>query len=136
MPANTYSFDAVSNWARALASAPHVLEGAAVDDPERLRRLADSAASLQGLVNFVLENCASDEWDVAELEWDYELLVGASTRLYRNLGLSDSESFERMQRLSGGMMGTARHMAIDPMTTWRSVRDAASRTELAQRAAQ
>ncbi|MDJ0940115.1 MAG: hypothetical protein QNJ00_10150 [Woeseiaceae bacterium] len=132
MHANTHSFDAVNNWARALASAPHVLEGAAVDDPERLRRLADSAASLHGLVHYVLENCASDDWDVAELEWDYELLVDASTRLYRNLGLSDTESVERMQRLSGGMMGTARHMAIDPMTTWRSVRDVASRADVAQ----
>ena len=114
--------NALSSWAVALACAPHVLEGANIDDPEKIRRLADSAASLHGLVHYVIENCATDDADYAKLAWDCDLLAGASSFLYRNLGLSPQDSAARINRLSGGMRGTAKHMEIDPLETWQSVR--------------
>lgn len=119
--------DAMSNWALALACAPHVLQGAAIDNPEKIRRLADSTASLHGLVNFVLENYPIEESELAVLEWDADLLAGASSFLYRNLGLSQIDTAERMRRFSGGMMGTAAHMNVDPKQAWQSVRAEASR---------
>ena len=123
----TNNDDAMSNWAMALAAAPHVLQGANIDNPEKIRRLADSTASLHGLVAFVLENYPSDDSEVAVLEWDADLLAGASSFLYRNLGLSQMDTAERIQRFSGGMRGTAAYMEIDPKQAWQSVRKAAER---------
>jgi hypothetical protein len=117
--------DAMGNWVTALASAPHVLQGAWLDDPSSIRALADSSASLHGLVQYVRENHAVLDAERALLDWDLDLLAGACTFLYRNLGLSEDDTLERMGRLSGAMQGTARYMDTDPLATWAQVRNKA-----------
>ncbi len=114
--------DAMGTWALALACAPHVLEGATIDNPDMIQRLADSSASLHGLVAFIRENYQITEAETAMLDWDLDLLAGASSFLYRNLGLSEDATIERMRRLSGAMQGTARYMEGDPVATWSSIR--------------
>ena len=123
--------DAFSNWSRALACAPHVVLRASIDEPDKIQRLADDAASLFGLVNFVRDNYAVSGNELAELEWDIDLLMGASSFLYRNLGLSGEDTVARIQRLSGAMMGTAQFMDRDPIETWHQVREQATTQQLA-----
>ena len=122
--------DALTNWSQALASAPHVVLRAAVDEPQKIQRLADSAASLQGLLSYIIENYEVAEQERAELEWDVDLLRGASSFLYRNLGLSSFDTVARIERMSGAMMGTARYMETDPLEAWLSVRRAAALTPI------
>jgi hypothetical protein len=117
--------DALTNWSRALASAPHVVVRAAIDEPEMIQRLADSTASLHGLLNYIIENYPVADQERVELEWDVDLLEGASSFLYRNLGLSTQDTAARLERLSGAMRGTARYMHPDPLEIWQSVRRAA-----------
>ncbi len=119
--------DAMGNWVTALAAAPHVLQGAWLDDPTGIRALADSSASLHGLVAYVRENHAVLDAERALLDWDLDLLAGACTFLYRNLGLSEDDTLERMGRLSGAMQGTARYMDTDPLETWAHVRHKAEK---------
>lgn len=119
--------DAMSNWVTALAAAPHVLQGAWLDDPSGIRALADSSASLHGLVTYVRENHAVLDAERALLDWDLDLLAGACTFLYRNLGLSEDNTRERMGRLSGAMQGTARYMDVDPLQAWVQVRNKAEK---------
>ncbi len=114
--------DAMGNWVTALAAAPHVLQGAWLDDPSSIQALADSSASLHGLVAYVRENHAVLDAERALLDWDLDLLAGACTFLYRNLGLSEDDTLERMGRLSGAMQGTARYMDKDPLETWARIR--------------
>ena len=123
--------DALTNWSHALASAPHVVVRAAVDDPNSIQRLADNAASLHGLAHYVRDHYAVSGHELANLEWDIDLLEGASSFLYRNLGLSMVDTTARLQRLSGAMMGTAHHMDHDPMEAWQSVRRAAEQSRVA-----
>jgi hypothetical protein len=118
--------DALANWSRALACAPHVVVRATVDEPDRIQRLADHSASLFGLLNYVYENYDVSGNELAELEWDIDLLSGASSFLYRNLGLSSEATVTRIQRLSGAMMGTAQYMDRDPLEAWQQVRAAAT----------
>ena len=125
----TTSDDAMGNWAMALACAPHVLQGATIDSPDMIRRLADSSASLHGLVAYIRENCEADEFESALLDWDIDLLAGASSFLYRNLGLSEDATIDRMKRLSGAMMGTAKYMEGDHLQTWSNIREQAERTK-------
>ena len=125
--------DALSNWTQALASAPHVVVHAAIDEPEKIQRLADSAASLHGLVHYIIENYDIAGPEKAELEWDVDLLMGASSFLYRNLGLSSMDTYARIERMSGAMMGTARYMETDPREAWQSVRRAAASTAIADK---
>jgi hypothetical protein len=119
--------DALTNWSQALASAPHVVTRAAIDEPRSIQRLADSAASLHGLVHYIIENYAVGDDELAELEWDVDLLEGASSFLYRNLGLSVYDTKARLDRMSGAMMGTARYMQPDPLEAWQSVRRAVAK---------
>ena len=123
--------DALANWSRALASAPHVVVRASVDQPDKIQRLADHSASLFGLVNYVYENYEVSGNELAELEWDIDLLSGASSFLYRNLGLSSEDAVARIQRLSGAMMGTAQYMDRDPLEAWHQVRQAATELPIA-----
>ena len=113
------------HWSQALASAPHVVLRAAIDEPGKIQRLADGAASLHGLMQYVRENYPVSGPELADLEWDIDLVEGASAFLYRNLGLSAEDSAARIRRLSGAMRGTAQFMNHDPMQTWRSVHEAA-----------
>lgn len=122
--------DAMENWVHALAVAPHVLQGAWLDDPTAARSLADSSASLHGLVAYVKDHHAVLDAERAMLDWDLDLLAGACTFLYRNLGLSEDDTLERMGRLSGAMQGTARYMDTDPLETWARVRDRADRASI------
>ena len=124
MNATTDRTDALTNWSQALASAPHVIVRAAIDEPDKIRRLADSAASLHGLVHYIIENYAVADDERAELLWDEDLLESASSFLYRNLGLSIADTASRLQRMSGAMMGTARYMDPDPLLAWQAVRRA------------
>ena len=119
--------DAMENWVNALAVAPHVLQGAWLDDPAAVHSLADSSASLHGLVAYVKDNHAVLDAERALLDWDLDLLAGACTYLYRNLGLSEDDTLERIGRLSGAMQGTARYMDSDPLETWARIRDRADR---------
>ena len=123
------SDDAMSNWAMALACAPHVLEGATIDNPDMIQHLADSSASLHGLVAYVRDNYDTDNVDTAMLDWDLDLLAGASSFLYRNLGLSEDATVDRLRRLSGAMMGTAKYMEANQLETWSSIRRQAERTD-------
>ncbi len=123
------SDDAMSNWAMALACAPHVLQGATIDSPEMIQRLADNSASLHGLVAYIRENYEADDIDSALLDWDIDLLAGASSFLYRNLGLSEEATIDRMGRLSGAMKGTAKYMDANHLETWSAIRQRAERTE-------
>lgn len=123
------SDDAMSNWAMALACAPHVLEGATIDNPDMIQHLADSSASLHGLVAYVRDNYDTDNVDTAMLDWDLDLLAGASSFLYRNLGLSEDATVDRLRRLSGAMMGTAKYMEANQFETWSSIRRQAERTD-------
>ena len=120
--------NALTQWSQSLASAPHVVLRAAVDEPQKIQRLADGAASLHGLMHYVRENYTISGHDLASLEWDIDLVQGASAFLYRNLGLSAEDSAARIKRLSGAMQGTARYMDHDPLETWLSVRAQASST--------
>lgn len=119
--------DALTNWSRALACAPHVVLRAAIDEPDKIQRLADDSACLFGLVSYVYENYPIAGLELVELEWDIDLLSGASSFLYRNLGLSSEDAVARIQRLSGAMMGTAQYMDRDPLEAWHEVRQAATR---------
>lgn len=120
--------DAMSNWAVALATAPHVLEGGTIDNPQMIQRLADSSASLHGLVAYIREHYEADELSTARLDWDIDLLGGASAFLYRNLGLSEEAAVDRLKRLSGAMMGTAKYMEGDHLQTWSDIRREAEKT--------
>ncbi len=119
--------DAMENWVAALATAPHVLQGAVLDDPANIQLLADSSASLHGLVAFIYDQHAVLDVEKSLLEWDLDLLAGASGFLYRNLGLSEEQSMERLGRLSGAMQGTARYLDTDPLTIWSRVRNRAEK---------
>lgn len=125
--------DAMENWVHALAVAPHVLQGAWLDDPAAVQSLADSSASLHGLVAYVKDNHSVLDAERALLDWDLDLLAGACTFLYRNLGLSEDDTMERMCRLSGAMQGTARYMDTDPLETWARIRDRADRASVMPR---
>lgn len=114
--------DALENWSHALASARYAITRAAIDEPSRIQRLADSTASLHGLAHYVVDTYPMTRTERAELEWDLDLLAGASSVLYRNLGLSTNDTLARLERLSGAMRGTARHMDRDPLEAWHSVR--------------
>jgi len=122
------SDNAMENWAMALACAPHVLQGATIDSPDMIQRLADSSASLHGLVAYVRENYDTDDSESALLDWDIDLLAGASSFLYRNLGLSEDATIDRMHRLSGAMKGTAKYMEGCQLDTLKDVRRQAKRT--------
>jgi hypothetical protein len=122
MSNETYVHDAMHRWTIALDRAPAILEGARPDDPDDARRLADSSASLHGLLAWIRESCPLAGPEAPRLDWNIALLADAASLLYRELGLTEEAALERLGRLSGAMSGTARQMNGSAVDVWRSLR--------------
>lgn len=123
--------DAMHRWSLALEYAPHILEGGPIEDPDAARRMADSSATLHGLLTWLRQNCPAAQSDAARLEWNIELLRDAAALLYRDLGLTRQAALERVSRLSGAMMGTAQQMDGGAIDAWTSLRPTGQREERA-----
>lgn len=129
MNAGFTTHDAMHRWTLALDCARHVIEGTRFDDPDEARRLADSSAALHGLLSWIRESCPATEPESARLDWNIQLLADAATALYRDLGMSEEATLERIARLSGAMTGTARQMNGGAVEIWGSLSRAAEKRE-------
>ena len=69
------------------------------------------------------------EPESARLDWNIQLLADAATKLYRDLGMTEEATLERITRLSGAMTGTARQMNGGAIEIWGSLRHVAESRE-------